>query len=185
MDLAEALDDASVVGTASSIPDFVLDEDLRVIAVPSNGVVLGVEGDKDTNTVSFSMPKVYRGCDLSTFTCRVSYINPNNDTGFYAVTDMKESADNADLLTFTWLVDDVAVRYRGTVRFAVNLRDLDGSTVKRAFNSTVAEVQSLEGLPTPTSQPASNYEDLIARIGASAGEIARNSLSGLTWAEFA
>ena len=27
--------------------DFVIDEDLRVIAVPERGVVLGVEGDKD------------------------------------------------------------------------------------------------------------------------------------------
>ena len=29
--------------------DFVIDEDLRVIAVPERGVVLGVEGDKDAN----------------------------------------------------------------------------------------------------------------------------------------
>ena len=33
--------------------DFVIDEDLRVIAVPERGVVLGVEGDKDANRIRF------------------------------------------------------------------------------------------------------------------------------------
>ena len=56
--------------------DFVIDEDLRVIAVPERGVVLGVEGDKDANRIRFRMNKTWRGYDMSKFDLRINY-QPN------------------------------------------------------------------------------------------------------------
>lgn len=66
--------------------DFVIDEDLRVIAVPERGVVLGVEGDKDANRIRFRMNKTWRGYDMSKFDLRINYQNANGDKNYYTVT---------------------------------------------------------------------------------------------------
>lgn len=180
MDVDEALAAAGeAAASGTTMPDFIIDADMRTVAVPESGTVLGVEGDRDTNTVRFLLPSVYRGCDLSGFSCRVSYVNPAGETGWYDVTDMAETTDGSGTLSFTWLVSDTVVRYRGAVRFSVNLREMadDGVTVRRAFDSTVAEVTSLEGLPTPTSRPASEYEDLLAMVDRRINSLGRD----LTW----
>lgn len=57
--------------------DFVIDEDLRIIAIPERGVVLGVEGDKDANRIRFRMNKTWRGYDMSKFDLRINYQNAN------------------------------------------------------------------------------------------------------------
>mgnify|MGYP000996731679 CR=1 FL=1 len=41
--------------------DFVIDESKRLIAVPEEGVVLGVEGDKDVNRIRLRINRYYRG----------------------------------------------------------------------------------------------------------------------------
>lgn len=46
---------------------YIIDENLRVISIPPLGVVLGVEGDKDVNSVKFKMVRYYKGIDLSKF----------------------------------------------------------------------------------------------------------------------
>lgn len=40
--------------------DFVIDESKRLIAVPEEGVVLGVEGDKDVNRIRLRMKAIRR-----------------------------------------------------------------------------------------------------------------------------
>ena len=47
--------------------DFVIDESKRLIAVPEDGVVLGVEGDKDVNRIRLRINRyegVIRATDL-------------------------------------------------------------------------------------------------------------------------
>ena len=43
------------VSAEDSTCDYIIDEDLRVIAIPERGVVLGVEGDKDVTRIRFRM----------------------------------------------------------------------------------------------------------------------------------
>lgn len=146
--------------------DYILDKDLRTIPTNRRSRILGVEGDKDVNSVSFRCERYYKGVDLSTFGIKISFLNANGDAGWYDVTDAV--ADN-EYIRFTWLVSDLAVAYKGVVRFSVNFRELDGTDVKRSYNSTIVRGKSLVGLPTPTSYPASQYEDLLAKINASGG----------------
>lgn len=60
--------------TEPYVPDYLQDEiqfridnDLRTIAIPADGVILGVVGDKNVNHVNFQMPAWYNGFDMSTF----------------------------------------------------------------------------------------------------------------------
>lgn len=96
--------------------DFVIDEDLRVIAVPERGVVLGVEGDKDANRIRFRMNKTWRGYDMSKFDLRINYQNANGDKNYYTVTS-KHTEGNA--VVFDWIVAADAVAYQGDVFFIV------------------------------------------------------------------
>ena len=90
--------------------DFVIDEDLRIIAIPERGVVLGVEGDKDANRIRFRMNKTWRGYDMSKFDLRINYQNANGDKNYYTVTS-KHTEGNA--VVFDWIVAADAVAYRG------------------------------------------------------------------------
>lgn len=124
--------------------DFVIDENMRVIAVPDNGVVLGVEGDKDVNRVRFRMNRYYRGTDLSDFEIRVKYQNAEDEKNYFTVTD-KTVADST--ITFAWLVAADATAYKGTVWFAVSFFTAeDDGVITQCFNTTLGKAQSLQGL---------------------------------------
>lgn len=162
-DTDTALANATVI-TADSTVDYVIDKDLRTVAIPTRGVVLGVEGDKDVNTVRFECPRYYKGVDLMSMVCRVSYANANGDLGVCLVSDM---ADDDGTMSFTWLVSALAVKYAGTVQFAVGWRAADDEgNVSEAYNTTVGRATSLTGLETATSQDSSDYEDIVAVIAA-------------------
>ena len=53
MNLDKQFAELADTSAEDSTCDFVIDEDLRIIAIPERGVVLGVEGDKDANRIRF------------------------------------------------------------------------------------------------------------------------------------
>ena len=79
IDLDKQFAELADTSTEDSTCDFVIDEDLRIIAIPERGVVLGVEGDKDANRIRFRMNKTWRGYDMSKFDLRINYQNANGD----------------------------------------------------------------------------------------------------------
>lgn len=123
---------------------FVIDENLRTIAIPSDGVVLGVHGDKDVNRVNFKMPKMYNGFDMSEFSVRINYLNANGDVNYYDVEDLTIVDD--DTLAFTWLVDEYVCAYVGQVTFIVYMFKVNGDEIIQKFHSTIARATVLVGL---------------------------------------
>lgn len=124
--------------------DFVIDEDLRVIAVPERGVVLGVEGDKDVNRVRFRMNRNYRGTDLSGFNIRINYRSAEDEINYFPVT---EKTVTDDAIYFVWLVGADTVAAKGTVYFVARFftAEEDG-TIVQEFNTTLGNARTLEGL---------------------------------------
>lgn len=143
---------------------YIIDENLRVISIPPLGVVLGVEGDKDVNTVKFKMVRYYKGIDLSKFEIRINFANANGDLSYYTVKNLTVTDDT---LTFEWLVGYLVTKYKGTVRFVVRMIITDSSTgeVQQAFDTTIGEARSLEGLlvDTPTDE---KVDDIVAQLKA-------------------
>lgn len=127
--------------------DFVIDEDLRIIAIPERGVVLGVEGDKDANRIRFRMNKTWRGYDMSKFDLRINYQNANGDKNYYTVTS-KHTEGNA--VVFDWIVAADAVAYQGDVFFIVVGLITTGGMVNCAFHTTLGKAKCLEGLVVDT-----------------------------------
>ena len=143
--------------------DFVIDEDLRVIAVPERGVVLGVEGDKDANRIRFRMNKTWRGYDMSKFDLRINYQNANGDKNYYTVTS-KHTEGNA--VVFDWIVAEDAVAYQGDVFFIVVGLITTGGMVNCAFHTTLGKAKCLEGLVVDTKTDIPEIRDFMATLKA-------------------
>ena len=153
------------VGTVRAAADryaFEIDADMRVVQVPSDAAVLGVEGDRNTNRVAFFLPREYRGTDLSEFDVQVSYVNAGGELGVY---DAGKPTVEADGLSFDWLVEEPVVRYQGAVRFAAKLYQADErGAITRQYSTTVGTATCLEGLDVDAELPEDVTKSLLAQL---------------------
>ena len=159
-DVFAAMPDTQAITVDDSV-DFVIDSNLRVISIPTRGVVLGVEGDKDVNRVTFLMPKIYKGVDLSQFDIRVNYANANGEKNFFKVT---ETSVTDDQIRFVWVVGADAVAYVGYVEFVVRFIKILGSNIIQEFNTTLTTARSLVGLSVDGEITTVQQNDLLAHF---------------------
>lgn len=153
----------SAVVTETQVEDIcVIDSDMRIIDIPEQFKVLGVESDKDVRAMQFRVPKTYKGTDLSAFTISVNYQNARGTKGRYIVTDKKVSGDQIE---FSWTVGKTATVYRGDTRFIVCMR-LTGSdgVIEKEFNTTLATMTVLEGLEVDNPVIEQEEKDIIAQL---------------------
>ena len=153
---------AAVVAESQAEDICVIDSDLRIIGIPEQFKVLGVEHDKDVKVIQFRIPKVYKGTDLSAFTISVNYQNARGTKDRYVVTDKKVSGDQIE---FSWTVGKTAIEYRGDTRFIVCMR-LTGSDgiIQKEFNTTLATMTVLEGLEVDNPVIEQEEKDIIAQL---------------------
>lgn len=141
---------------------FVIDNDLRIISPPAGVAVLGVESDDDVHRLYFEMPCHFCNVDLSKFHCYIHYRNANKEPDMYVVTD---TAVDGDCIKFSWLVGRHAAKYKGDVQFIVCLKEIESGNVTREFNTTLASLPVLEGLPAqPTSEEEETVRDVIQQL---------------------
>lgn len=155
-----ALSDVQSVSVNENV-DFVVDSHLRVISIPVRGVVLGVEGDKDVNRVTFRMSRTYKGIDMSQFQIRINYANANNELNYFKVTEITVGDDE---IVFVWVVGADAVAYVGNVEFVVRFIKLSGSNIIQELNTTLATAKSLIGLSVDGEISPVQREDLLAHF---------------------
>lgn len=153
---------SAVVAETQTEDICVIDSDLRIIDIPEQFKVLGVENDKDVKVMQFRMPKVYKGTDLSAFNISVNYQNARETKDRYVVTDKKVSGDQIE---FSWTVGKTATVYRGDTRFIVCMR-LTGSDgiIQKEFNTTLATMTVLEGLEVDDPVIEQEEKDIIAQL---------------------
>lgn len=153
---------SAVVAETQTEDICVIDSDMRIIDIPEQFKVLGVESDKDVRAMQFRVPKTYKGTDLSAFTISVNYQNARGMKDRYIVTDKKVSGDQIE---FSWTVGKTATVYRGDTRFIVCMR-LIGSdgVIKKEFNTTLATMTVLEGLEVDNPVIEQEEKDIIAQL---------------------
>lgn len=147
-----------------------IDFDTRQILIPNSIHQLGVESDDDVKKLTFSVPKTYYDCDLSTFRIFINYMNARKEGDLFAVKeeDVREVDGN---LEFDWIVGRHAVAYKGTAIFNVCMKkgsmqpDPEDATqeifvVDQEFNTTVAKLPVLEGLET-SEEVIQEYPDIL------------------------
>lgn len=161
--LEEMLEDVEEYATPVTDDDlqFWIDEHLRVISIPKNGVVAGVEGDKNVNKIKFGMNRYCHGFDMSEFSGRILYSNAKGNKNYYNITDMQTSGNT---ITFSWLVDADAVQYMGKTAFVVYLFKTHGSELRQKFYSTLNTLNVLEGMEVDSAVPVEKQMDIIERM---------------------
>lgn len=120
-----------------------INADDRSIIVPAGENLLGVENDNEGARKYFRCPKIVGdGIDL---TKSDVYINVQNASGEksgkdrYTVQNMTDSGDN---VTFEWVLERKVTSHKGSVRFAVCVRE---KGTEREWRTTFATGNALEG----------------------------------------
>ena len=166
-----------------------IDFDTRQILIPNSIHQLGVESDDDVKKLTFSVPKTYYDCDLSTFRIFINYMNARKEGDLFAVReeDVREVDGN---LEFDWIVGRHAVAYKGTAIFNVCMKkgsmrpDPEDETqeifiVDQEFNTTVAKLPVLEGLET-SGEVVQEYADILMQWEEELFGVENSAISNIT-----
>lgn len=159
-------------GTSEGTVDKTLyvDFDTRTIAIPPSIHQLGVESDDDVKKLTFSVPRHYYDCDLSTFRIFINYMNAKKEGDVFEVAE-NNLRITEDTIEFDWIVGRNALAYKGTAIFNVCMKkgsmqpDPEDETqeifvVDQELNTTVAKLPVLEGLETGEAV-AVEYADIL------------------------
>lgn len=129
----------------------------RVLEIPDELKTIGVENDNNVERIYFEIPRYFDEVnDLSEFNFYINYLNANQEPNQYHCTDLEVEGDN---VVFSWLTSENVYAYRGIVRFIVYAVATDN----RKWNTTVAELNVLEGLETE-GQIIDNNPDIIDEL---------------------
>lgn len=121
-----------------------IDPETRVITIPPEYQLLGVESDEKAERIYFKCPKIVGdNIDLSKLALRVNFRNAGQAVDQYLVDDVAVDGDN---ITFSWLLSRRVTQYEGDVNFIVCAVRVSGETITNEWNTTLATAQVLEGL---------------------------------------
>lgn len=135
-----------------------IDADTRTIEVPGD-FLLGVETDNDAERVEFQCPKVVGdNLDLTQYHIYIHYQNAKGEKGKYLCDDIQDSGEN---ITFSWLLSQKVVLYKGQTKFLVCAKKTQEDTI--VWNTTLASGNVLEGLDVDEAIVQQN-DDVIEQI---------------------
>lgn len=154
-----------------------IDAETRLINT-SGELLLGVEMDNDSERVRFQCPKVVGDdVDLSSHHIYVHYMNAGNEKGKYLCEDVEDIGEN---ITFSWLLSDKAVRFKGETKFLVCAKKGEEDPI--VWHTTLATGKVLEGLDVDDDIVQQNddvIEQMLVRIEA----LEKGGGSGITGVE--
>lgn len=138
-----------------------IDEYLRDILLPSEGLFLGVHGDIEVNKVLFLFPKYYNSIDMTEFTPIVNYVNANGDANYYECEEVKSSNGIA---YFEWNITSDVTSHIGNVVFSVRLIKYDDVKILKEFNTKPSTGTVLEGLNVDNHVTPEIQETLLEKL---------------------
>lgn len=138
-----------------------IDEYLRDILLPSEGLFLGVNGDIEVNKVLFLFPKYYNSIDMTEFTPIVNYVNANGDANYYECEEVKSSNGIA---YFEWNITSDVTSHIGNVVFSVRLIKYDDVKILKEFNTKPSTGTVLEGLNVDNHVTPEIQETLLEKL---------------------
>lgn len=138
-----------------------IDEYLRDILLPSEGLFLGVHGDIEVNKILFLFPKYYNSIDMTEFTPIVNYVNANGDANYY---ECKEVKSSNGIAFFEWNITSDVTSHIGNVVFSVRLIKYDNLKIMKEFNTKPSTGTVLEGLNVDDHVTPEIQETLLEKL---------------------
>ena len=144
----------------TSIPTITVNPELRELILPSEKLVLGINGDVEVNAVQFQLPLTYRELELKKLTPRINYVNPNGDTNYYE-TVMESDESNC---YFIWPITPDITAYTGHVRFSLTLYQTEGDNILHKFNTRSATGRVYTGFEVETQVTPEQQQTLLSKL---------------------
>lgn len=138
-----------------------IDEYLRDILLPSEGLFLGVHGDIEVNKILFLFPKYYNSIDMTEFTPIVNYVNANGDANYY---ECKEVKSSNGIAFFEWNITSDVTSHIGNIVFSVRLIKYDNLKIIKEFNTKPSTGTVLEGLNVDDHVTPEIQETLLEKL---------------------
>ena len=138
-----------------------IDEYLRNILLPPEGLFLGVYGDIEVNKVLFLFPKYYNSIDMTEFTPIVNYVNANGDANYY---ECKEVKSSNGIAYFEWNITSDVTSHIGNVVFSVRLIKYDDVKIIKEFNTKPSTGTVLKGLNVDDHITPEIQETLLEKL---------------------
>lgn len=138
-----------------------IDEYLRDILLPSEGLFLGVHGDIEVNKILFLFPKYYNSIDMTEFTPIVNYVNANGDANYY---ECKEVKSSNGIAFFEWNITSDVTSHIGNIMFSVRLIKYDDVKIIKEFNTKPSTGTVLEGLNVDDHITPEIQETLLEKL---------------------
>lgn len=143
-----------------NIPTITVDPELRELILPSEKLVLGINGDVEVNTVQFQLPLAYRELELKRLTPRINYVNPNGDAYYYE-TVMESDESNC---YFIWPITPDITAYTGHVRFSLTLYQTEGDNILHKFNTRSATGRVYTGFEAEKQVTPEQQQTLLSKL---------------------
>lgn len=145
-----------------------IDLDTRAVLVPA-GEVIGVYHDKDVNRLTFEVPGIYKGIDLTGYQISINYMNEEEQKDVYLVNECNIAMganDKPESITFDWVVGATACAVPGTVGFTVCFKKLDSEgNIINEINTKLTRMKVLEGCEAVESEIEERYmTDLAGQL---------------------
>ena len=150
-----------------------IDPETKLITIPPEYQLLGVENDKRVERLYFRCPKIVGdNQDLSQgYQLFINYQNANGDPDAYHIGDMEIDGDD---ITFSWLLEENVTKYKGSIQIAfgaIKPGDESEDPDKNRWNTTInTDCTCLIGLKC-TQQVAESNPDALAQIWAAIDEL--------------
>lgn len=145
-----------------------IDLDTRAVLVPA-GEVIGVYHDKDVNRLTFEVPGIYKGIDLTGYQISINYMNEEEQKDVYLVEDMivtMNMNNKPESIQFSWLVGATACAVPGTVGFTICFKKLDSEgNILNEINTKLTRMKVLEGCEAVEDEIEERYmTDLAGQL---------------------
>lgn len=144
----------------TNIPTITADPELRELILPSEKLVLGINGDVEVNAVQFQLPLTYRELELKKLTPRINYVNPNGDVNYYEST-MESDESNC---YFIWPITPDITAYTGHVRFSLTLYQTEGDNILHKINTRSATGRVYTGFEAETQVTPEQQQTLLSKL---------------------
>lgn len=159
-----------------------IDLDTRAVLVPA-GEVIGVYHDKDVNRLTFEVPGIYKGIDLTNYQISINYMNEEEQKDVYLVEDMLVTMNmnnKPESIQFSWLVGATACAVPGNVGFTVCFKKLDSEgNIINEINTKLTRMKVLEGCEAVEDEIEERYmTDLAGQLYKELDEVKKSVSDG-------
>lgn len=148
---------------------FVINPATRTITNKTEGKVVLIQGDHNSEEFTFEVPRYVEGHDMAQSTVAQVHYDNGDSKGRYDSREVRVCEDDESKVSFTWLISCNATRNAGKLSFLVKFRCYEGGEVVYEWNT-----DAFEGF---TVKPGKNYDEEVAEQGADAIEQMRTELA--------